>query len=60
MGFRIVRRTFTQNREVVLAVTFVAMATYELLELFRLEASLLLHAIQVAIILAATWVVLRV
>jgi hypothetical protein len=60
MGFRIVRRTFTQNREVVLAVTFVAMATYELLELFWLEASLLLHAIQVAIILAATWVVLRV
>jgi signal transduction histidine kinase len=59
MSLRIVRRTFTQHREVILAATFVAMATYELLELVWLSASLPLHAIQVMIILAATWVVLR-
>jgi len=59
LRWRVVWRTLGRHREVILAVTFVAMATYELLEIFWPSASLLLHAIQVMIILAATWAIMK-
>jgi len=66
--WRIVRRALARYREVVLAATFVAMASYELLELWTAAVpprlwswtSLLLHGLQVVVILGATWAVLRV
>jgi signal transduction histidine kinase len=58
-------RTLRRHHEVVLAAAFVAMASYELLEMRTLEPvrasrmSLLLHAVQVLVILTATYAVLR-
>lgn len=54
-------------RDLVLAVTFVAMAGYEAAEMRALEwtdgaalpLAVLMHALQVAVVLAATWTVLR-
>lgn len=54
-------------RDLVLAVTFVAMAGYEAAEMRALERTdgaalplaVLMHALQVAVVLAATWTVLR-
>lgn len=57
--------TLRRHHEVVLAAAFLAMASYELLEMRALEPSrtsrlsLLLHAGQVLVILVATWAVLR-
>jgi two-component system NarL family sensor kinase len=54
-----------RHHEVVLAAAFVALASYELLEMRALEpsraswTSWLVHAVQVLIILAATYAVLR-
>jgi signal transduction histidine kinase len=54
-----------RHHEVILAAAFVVMASYELLEIRALEpsrgslASLALHALQVLVILAATYAVLR-
>src|SRR5262245_25401467 len=54
-----------RHHEVILAAAFVAMASYELLEMRTLEpartswTSWLLHAGQVLVILAASWAVLR-
>jgi signal transduction histidine kinase len=54
-----------RHHEVVLAAAFVAMASYELLEMRALEpsraswTSFALHAVQVLVILAATYAVLR-
>lgn len=54
-----------RHHEVVLAAAFVAMASYELLEMRALEpsraswTSWLVHAVQVLVILAATYAVLR-
>src|SRR5437879_4815040 len=54
-----------RHHEVVLAAAFVAMASYELLEMRALEpartsrTSWLVHAVQVLVILAASYAVLR-
>jgi signal transduction histidine kinase len=54
-----------RHHEVILAAAFVAMASYELLEMLTLEPartsrrSWLVHAVQVLVILAATYAVLR-
>lgn len=57
--------TLRRHHEIVLAAAFVAMASYELLEMRALEpsrgsgTSLALHAVQVLVILTATYAVLR-
>jgi signal transduction histidine kinase len=57
--------TLRRHHEVVLAAAFVVMASYELLEMRALEpsrasgTSLALHAVQVLVILTATYAVLR-
>ena len=54
-----------RHHEVILAAAFVAMASFELLEMLTLESartsrkSWLVHAVQVLVILAATYAVLR-
>jgi two-component system sensor histidine kinase NreB len=65
--WHLVRRTARTYRELVLAVVFVCMAAWELLEMWMLEPwrgpvlsrGALLHGVQVAVILAATYAVLR-
>ena len=37
MTWRIVRRAFGRDREIILAAAFLAMASYELLEMWMLE-----------------------
>jgi signal transduction histidine kinase len=65
MRWSVVGANLRRHHEVVLAAAFVAMASYELLEMGTLEpartswASLLVHAVQVLVILAATYAVLR-
>jgi signal transduction histidine kinase len=64
MRWRLIGTTFRRHHEVILAVAFVAIASYELLEMRTLEPrgsrlSLLLHAFQVFLILAVTYTVLR-
>ncbi len=61
------RRRRWRVQEVILVATFVGMAAYETAEIWILEANRLtpiylaiaMHAVQVAVILAATWTVLR-
>ncbi|MGH6691283.1 MAG: sensor histidine kinase [Gammaproteobacteria bacterium] len=57
--------TLRSHHEIVLAAAFVAMASYEFLEMLALEpsraswTSLAIHAVQVLVILTATYAVLR-
>lgn len=63
--WRLVRRAVGRYQELVLAVTFLGMAAYEAAEMWMLEApgssalALSIHALQVALILAATAVAFR-
>lgn len=67
MARRIVQRVLGRDREIVLAAAFLAMASYELLEMWMFELSsrspfslaVAVHALQVMLILGATAVVLR-
>lgn len=65
MWWTVLGATLRRHHEVVLAAAFVAMASYELLEMRALEPSrasrmsLALHAVQVLVILVATYAVLR-
>jgi signal transduction histidine kinase len=64
MRWRLIGTTLRRHHEVILAIAFVAMASYELLEMRALEPrrsqlSLLLHAFQVLLILIATYTVLH-
>ena len=65
MGWSRAMVALRRHHEVVLAAAFVAMASYELLEMRTLEpsratwTSWLVHAVQVLVILAATYAVLR-
>ena len=65
MWWTVLGATLRRHHEVVLAAAFVAMASYELLEMRALEPSrasrmsLVLHAVQVLVILVATYAVLR-
>jgi signal transduction histidine kinase len=65
MRWSSVGATLRRHHEVILAAAFVAMASYELLEMLTLEPartsrrSWLVHAVQVLVILAATYAVLR-
>lgn len=67
MTWRIVRRAFGRDREIILAAAFLAMASYELLEMWILERpsrsplslAVVVHALQVLLILGATAAVLR-
>ncbi len=60
-------RPTRRARDLVLLATFAVMATYEAVEMRAFESprgallplALLMHALQVAVVLAATWVVLR-
>jgi signal transduction histidine kinase len=68
LGWRIVRGAVGRYREVLLATAFVAMACYELLEIWMLELpratglslTLLVHSVQVAVIVGAIYAFLRV
>jgi two-component system NarL family sensor kinase len=63
--WRLVRRAVGRYQELVLAVTFLGMAAYEAAEMWMLEGpgasplALSIHALQVALILAATAVAFR-
>jgi two-component system, NarL family, sensor kinase len=61
--WRALRRVIARYQELGLAATFLAMAGYEALEMWALERpsplALLIHAVQVALILAATAVAVR-
>ena len=65
MSWAVLGATLRRHHEIGLALAFVAMASYELLEMRALEpsrasvTSLALHAGQVLVILAATYAVLR-
>jgi hypothetical protein len=67
MTWRIVRRAFGRDREIILAAAFLAMASYELLEMWILETpsrsprslAVVVHALQVLLILGATAAFLR-
>jgi signal transduction histidine kinase len=64
MRWTLIGTTLRRHHEVILAIAFVAMASYELLEMRTLEPrgsrlSVLLHAVQVLLILIATYTVLR-
>ncbi|MBI4635183.1 MAG: sensor histidine kinase [Candidatus Rokubacteria bacterium] len=66
MGWRIMRRAVDRYREMVLAVVFLGMGSYELLEIWMLElprsspfAVTVVHSLQVLLILAATATFLR-
>lgn len=67
MARRIVQRVLGRDREIVLAAAFLAMASYELLEMRMFELSsrsplslaVAVHALQVVLILGATAVILR-
>ena len=65
MGWSRLGAALRRHHEVILAAAFVAMASYELLEMLALEpartswASWLVHAVEVVAILAATYAVLR-
>jgi signal transduction histidine kinase len=67
LAWRIVRDALGRYREVLLAVAFVGMASYELLEMWMLERpptpglprTLLVHSVQVALILGATYAFVR-
>ena len=60
-----VLRGVDRNREVILVATFLGLVAYELLEMWVLEtprvsgAGVLIHTVQIAVILAATFAVLR-
>ena len=67
MGWRFVRRVFGRDGEIILAAAFLAMAAYELFEMWMLELpersplslAVILHSAQVLLILGATAAVLR-
>jgi signal transduction histidine kinase len=67
LGWRIVPGAVGRYREVLLAAAFVGMASYELLEMWMLELprggglslTLLVHSVQVALILGATYAFIR-
>jgi signal transduction histidine kinase len=67
LGWRILRGAVGRYREVVLAVAFIGMASYELFEMWMLELpraaglslTLLVHSVQVALILGATYAFVR-
>lgn len=67
MGWRVARRILGRHSELILAAAFLGMAAYEALEMWVLERprvagfslAVLLHSVQVVVILAATFVVLR-
>lgn len=68
MAWRIVRRAFGRGREIILAAAFLAMASYELLEMWVLEPpartplalNLVVHTVQVLLIFGATAAVVTV
>jgi len=67
MAWRFVRRVFGRDHEIILAAAFLAMASYELFEMWMLELpegsplplAVVLHSAQVLLILGATAAVLR-
>jgi signal transduction histidine kinase len=67
VGWRLVRGAIGRYREVILAAAFIGMASYELLEMWMLELpgasglslTLLVHSVQVALILGATYAFIR-
>jgi signal transduction histidine kinase len=67
LGWRIVRGAVGRYREVLLAAAFVGMASYELLEMWMLELpragglslTVVVHSVQVALILGATYAFIR-
>jgi signal transduction histidine kinase len=66
MSWIAVRRSLGRNRDLVLAAAFTGLAAWELLEMWAFERHdgsplslrLLVHSLQVALIMGATWVVL--